>query len=89
LGDRAAVAPDSAGGSFSVGGNADAALTVEAAAIQIVAFGDSATTGYLVAARDADPAQFQAVLRSKGDDVAVPIAGTGRFRSVSAAKTHR
>ena len=43
--------------------------------IQIVAFGDSATAGYLVARKDAYPAQLQAALRAKGYDVEVHNAG--------------
>jgi acyl-CoA thioesterase I len=41
----------------------------------IVAFGDSATAGWLVARKDAYPAQLQALLRKKGYDVAVTNAG--------------
>jgi len=43
--------------------------------IHIVAFGDSATAGYLVARQDAYPAQLQAALRKKGYDVVVANAG--------------
>jgi acyl-CoA thioesterase-1 len=46
-----------------------------AATIRIVAFGDSATAGYLVAHDKAYPAQLQAALRKKGYDVAVENAG--------------
>ena len=46
-----------------------------AATVHIVAFGDSATAGYLVARREAYPAQLQAALRNKGYDVAVGNAG--------------
>lgn len=46
-----------------------------AATIHIVALGDSATAGYLVARKDAYPAQLQAVLRRKGYDVEVRNAG--------------
>lgn len=52
--------------------------TVSAAsarAIRIVAFGDSATYGWLVARKDAYPVQLQNVLRSKGYDVVVKNAG--------------
>jgi acyl-CoA thioesterase-1 len=43
--------------------------------IHIVAFGDSATYGWLVARRDAYPAQLQKVLRAKGYDVVVKNEG--------------
>ena len=43
--------------------------------IHIVAFGDSVTAGWLVARKDAYPAQLQAALRKKGYDVAVTNAG--------------
>jgi acyl-CoA thioesterase-1 len=43
--------------------------------IHIVAFGDSATAGYLVPLKDAYPAQLQAALRAKGQDVEVSNAG--------------
>jgi acyl-CoA thioesterase I len=43
--------------------------------IHIVAFGDSATSGWLVAPKDAYPAQLQALLRKKGYDVTVENAG--------------
>src|ERR1035441_5157192 len=53
------------------------AADVSAAAepIRIVAFGDSATAGWLVARQDAYPAQLQASLRKKGYDVAVDNEG--------------
>ena len=53
------------------------AADVSAAAepVRIVAFGDSATAGWLVARQDAYPAQLQAALRKKGYDVAVDNAG--------------
>jgi acyl-CoA thioesterase-1 len=55
------------------------AMLVSAAAhaqpIQIVAFGDSATAGYLVPRNDAYPAQLQAALRAKGYDVVVRNEG--------------
>jgi acyl-CoA thioesterase-1 len=54
-------------------------LSIAAAAsarpVHIVAFGDSATAGYLVARKDAYPAQLQATLRKKGYDVTVENAG--------------
>jgi acyl-CoA thioesterase-1 len=43
--------------------------------VTIVAFGDSLTSGYLVAHNQAYPAQLQAVLRKKGYDVTVKNAG--------------
>ncbi len=43
--------------------------------IHIVAYGDSATAGWLVARNDAYPAQLQALLRKKGYDVTVTNAG--------------
>jgi acyl-CoA thioesterase-1 len=52
-----------------------AAATARADTIQIVAFGDSATAGYLVARQDAYPAQLQAALRAKGHDVNVRNEG--------------
>jgi len=52
-----------------------ASLSVAAATIHIVAFGDSATAGYLVPRNKAYPAQLQAMLRAKGHDVRVTNAG--------------
>jgi len=52
-----------------------ASTAAPAATIQIVAFGDSATKGFLVARKDAYPAQLQAALRAKGHDVEVHNAG--------------
>jgi acyl-CoA thioesterase-1 len=46
-----------------------------AEAIRIVAFGDSATAGYLVPRHEAYPAQLQAALRAKGHDVVVRNEG--------------
>jgi len=53
------------------------ALSVPAATepIHIVAFGDSATAGWLVRHQDAYPAQLQATLRKKGYDAVVDNAG--------------
>jgi acyl-CoA thioesterase-1 len=45
------------------------------APVRIVAFGDSATSGWLVTKRDAYPAQLQAALRAKRYDVEVRNAG--------------
>ena len=47
----------------------------EARTINIVAFGDSSTAGYLVARRDSYPAQLQVALRKKGYNVAIKNAG--------------
>jgi acyl-CoA thioesterase-1 len=43
--------------------------------VHIVAFGDSATAGWLVPHKDAYPAQLQALLRKRGFDVVVGNAG--------------
>lgn len=43
--------------------------------VHIVAFGDSATYGWLVSRRDTYPAQLEAALRAKGYDVTVRNAG--------------
>ena len=51
------------------------ASSAPAATVHIVAFGDSATAGYLVPRPQAYPAQLQAMLRAKGYDVAVSNAG--------------
>ena len=50
-------------------------ISAAAEPVRIVAFGDSATAGWLVARQDAYPAQLQAALRKKGYDVAVDNAG--------------
>ncbi|HET7849236.1 MAG TPA: GDSL-type esterase/lipase family protein [Pseudolabrys sp.] len=47
----------------------------QAKTIHIVAFGDSATEGWLVDRKDAYPAQLQRMLRGKGYDVSVTNAG--------------
>ena len=52
-----------------------ATFAASADPIHIVAFGDSATAGYLVPRAQAYPAQLQAALRKKGYDVAVSNAG--------------
>ena len=52
-----------------------ASLDAAAATIDIVAFGDSATAGYLVRKHDAYPAQLQAALRANGYEVRVANAG--------------
>jgi len=50
-------------------------LPASAATIHIVAFGDSATAGWLVNPKDAYPAQLWKILRAKGYDVSVANAG--------------
>jgi acyl-CoA thioesterase-1 len=54
--------------------------------IQIVAFGDSATAGYLVPSKDAYPAQLQAALRAKGHDVEVQNAGVNGDTTLAALR---
>ena len=54
--------------------------------IQIVAFGDSATSGYLVSHDKAYPAQLQEELRAKGHDVTVKNAGIGGDTAAGALK---
>ena len=48
-----------------------ATITAAARPVHIVAFGDSATAGWLVPRKEAYPAQLQAALRKKGYDVVV------------------
>ena len=64
------------------------AQNVSAAArpLHIVAFGDSATSGWLVARQDAYPAQLQALLRKKGYDVVVENAGVPGDTTAGALK---
>jgi acyl-CoA thioesterase I len=50
-------------------------IAASAAPVHIVAFGDSATAGYLVARGDAYPTQLQTLLRKKGYNVIVENAG--------------
>ena len=52
-----------------------APFAVAHATVHIVAFGDSATAGYLVPHERAYPAQLQAALRKRGYDVVVENAG--------------
>ncbi|HET9619653.1 MAG TPA: arylesterase, partial [Pseudolabrys sp.] len=49
--------------------------TAAAAPVKIVALGDSATAGWLVAKTDAYPAELERKLRAKGLDVDVRNAG--------------
>lgn len=58
-----------------------------AAPIKIVALGDSATAGWLVARTDAYPAELQRQLRAKGHDVTVKNAGISG--DTSAGALHR
>jgi acyl-CoA thioesterase-1 len=52
--------------------------------VHIVAYGDSMTAGWLVARKDAYPAQLQAALRTKGLDVRVTNAGINGATSLDA-----
>jgi acyl-CoA thioesterase-1 len=52
--------------------------------IHIVAFGDSATDGWLIERDEAYPAQLQALLRKKGYDVSVTNAGVSGDTTVGA-----
>jgi acyl-CoA thioesterase I len=54
--------------------------------LTIVAFGDSATSGWLVPRKDAYPAQLQALLRKKGYDVTVENAGVPGDTSAGALR---
>ena len=55
--------------------------------VRIVAFGDSATAGYLVPRDQAYPAQLQVALRKKGYDVTVKNAGVNGGTLAGALKT--
>ena len=59
---------------------------VQAAPLQIVAFGDSVTAGYLIPRNDAYPAQLQRALRAKGYDVVVRNAGVPGDTTLGALK---
>ena len=50
-------------------------IPTSAAPIKIVALGDSATAGWLVAKKDAYPAELERQLRARGHDVTVKNAG--------------
>ena len=63
-----------------------AASTASAAPLKIVALGDSATAGWLVARKDAYPAELQRQLRAKGYDVTVKNAGISGGTSAGALK---
>lgn len=63
-----------------------AASAAAAAPIKIVAIGDSATSGWLVARKDAYPAELERELRAKGYDVTVKNAGIPGDTSAGALK---
>jgi acyl-CoA thioesterase-1 len=62
-------------------------LPALAAPVKIVALGDSATAGWLVARKDAYPAELQRQLRAKGYDAVVKNAGVSG--DTSAGAVHR
>jgi acyl-CoA thioesterase-1 len=61
-------------------------LPVLASPLKIVALGDSATAGWLVARKDAYPAELERQLRAKGHDVVVKNAGISGDTSAGALK---
>ncbi len=63
-----------------------AACPAAALQLHIVAFGDSATSGYLIPHQQAYPAQLQQALRSKGHDVTVKNAGIAGDTTAGALK---
>ena len=63
-----------------------AATTVAAAPVKIVALGDSATAGWLVAKKNAYPAELERQLRARGRDVVVRNAGVNGDTSAGALK---
>jgi acyl-CoA thioesterase-1 len=63
-----------------------AGFSAAAEPIRIVAFGDSATAGWLVARKDAYPAQLQAALRKRGYDAVVENAGVNGDTTAGALK---
>lgn len=63
-----------------------AATPALARPVGIVAFGDSATSGYLVKRDEAYPAQLQRALRAKGHDVVVSNAGVAGDTTQAALK---
>ncbi|HVZ50386.1 MAG TPA: GDSL-type esterase/lipase family protein [Pseudolabrys sp.] len=65
---------------------ASASCSALARPIRIVAFGDSATYGWLVARKDAYPVQLQALLRGKGYDVTVSNRGVPGDTTASALR---
>src|SRR5690606_26608454 len=62
------------------------AAHAHAATVRIVAFGDSATSGWLVPRDQAYPAQLQKRLREKGYDVTVKNAGVAGDTAAGALK---
>jgi acyl-CoA thioesterase-1 len=62
------------------------ATAAVAAPVKIVAIGDSATAGWLVARKDAYPAELERQLRAKGHDVAVKNAGVSGDTSAGVLK---
>jgi acyl-CoA thioesterase-1 len=63
-----------------------APAAAQARTVHIVAFGDSATEGWLVPREQAYPAQLQALLRKKGYDVAVANEGISGDTTAGALK---
>jgi acyl-CoA thioesterase-1 len=63
-----------------------ASAAAQARTIHIVAFGDSATEGWLVPRDQAYPAQLQALLRNKGYDVVVANEGISGDTTAGALK---
>ena len=63
-----------------------ASAAAQARTIHIVAFGDSATEGWLVARDEAYPAQLQMLLRKKGYDVSVTNEGISGDTTAGALK---
>ena len=62
------------------------ATTAAAAPVKIVALGDSATAGWLVAKKDAYPAELERQLRAKGHQVEIRNAGVSGDTSAGALK---
>jgi acyl-CoA thioesterase-1 len=71
---------------FGIGIWFAAAMPAAARPIHIVAFGDSATAGYLVKRDDAYPAQLQRALRARGYDATVRNAGVSGDTTQGALK---
>ncbi|MCW5693990.1 MAG: arylesterase [Pseudolabrys sp.] len=63
-----------------------AVFAAQAEPAGIVAFGDSATSGYLIPRQDAYPAQLQRALRARGYDVTVKNAGVAGDTTLGALK---
>ena len=63
-----------------------AIASAAAAPVKIVAIGNSATAGWLVARKDAYPAELERQLRAKGHDVAVKNAGVSGDTSAGTLK---